>query len=67
MSAQSSAAPPVLGASADVHVTGRRIVATIVDGLVFGGLYALMAVLFGTYARVDAFGWDATMPALEVT
>lgn len=60
MSAQGSAAPRVLGA--DVHVSGRRIVATIVDGLVFGGLYALMAVLFGTYARVDAFGWDATMP-----
>jgi hypothetical protein len=37
MSAQGSAAPPLLGA--DVHVTGRRILATIVDGLVFGGLY----------------------------
>lgn len=64
MSAQGSAAPPVLGASTDVHVTGRRILATIVDGLVFGGLYALMAALFGTYTRVDTFGWDATMPAL---
>jgi uncharacterized RDD family membrane protein YckC len=64
MSAQGSAVPPVAGMREDVHVTGRRIVATIVDGLVFGGLYALMAASFGTYARVDTFGWEATMPAL---
>lgn len=63
MFAQGSAAPPVLGASADVHVTGRRIVATIVDGLVFGGLYALMAALFGTYARMPATVLVSTGPA----
>ena len=57
-------ATPVLGASADVHVTGRRVVATLVDGLLFGLLYALMAAVFGTYSRIDTFGLDATMPAL---
>jgi uncharacterized RDD family membrane protein YckC len=44
MSAQGSAAPLVLGASADVHVTGRRIGATIVDGL-FSYLVAFVTVL----------------------
>lgn len=60
-------APPVVGASQDVHVTGRRILATIVDGVVFGLLYAAMAALFGTYTSIDTFGWEATMPALPTT
>lgn len=64
MAAQGSAAPPVAGTGQDVHVTGRRIVATVVDGLLLGVLYALMAALFGTYVRTDAFGWEASMPAL---
>lgn len=56
--------PPAAGARGDVHVTGRRVVATVVDGLILGLLYALMAALFGTYTRVDTFGWEATLPAL---
>src|ERR671916_199072 len=31
----------------DVHVTGRRILATIVDAIVLGVLFAVMSVLFG--------------------
>ena len=57
-------APPVVGTGQDVHVTGRRVLATIVDGLVFGLLYAGMAALFGTYTSVDTFGWEATMPVI---
>ena len=34
-------------AAMDVHVTGRRILATIVDGIVLGVLIWAMAVLFG--------------------
>jgi uncharacterized RDD family membrane protein YckC len=32
----------------EVHVTGRRILATIVDGIVLGALFAVMSALFGT-------------------
>jgi uncharacterized RDD family membrane protein YckC len=31
----------------DVHVTGRRILATIVDAIVLGVLFAVMTILFG--------------------
>ncbi len=34
----------------DVHVTGRRVVATIVDGVVLGLLFAVMSMLFGSSA-----------------
>lgn len=32
----------------EVHVTGRRVLATIADGLVLGALFAVMSVLFGS-------------------
>ena len=47
MATPASAAPPLVGIHEDVQVTGRRILATIVDGLIFGALYGVMALLFG--------------------
>lgn len=44
--AQSIPAAPV-GAT-NVHVTGRRILATIVDAIVLGLLFSVMSMLFGT-------------------
>ena len=41
--------PPTVGIREDVHVTGRRILATLVDGLVFGVLYTVLTALFGTF------------------
>ena len=35
----------------NVHVTGRRILATVVDGIVLGVLYVVMAALFGHITR----------------
>lgn len=64
MAVEGSTIPPVAGTREDVHVTGRRILATVVDGLLLGSLFAVMATLFGTVIRTDAFGWDASMPAL---
>jgi uncharacterized RDD family membrane protein YckC len=43
---QAVSGPPV--AAGDVHVTGRRVLATIVDGLVLGILFTVMSMLFGT-------------------
>ena len=44
--AQSIFAAPATTAM-DVHVTGRRVLATIVDGIVLGVLFAVMSMLFG--------------------
>jgi uncharacterized RDD family membrane protein YckC len=70
MATQASAVLPVVGVQEDVHVTGRRIVATIVDGLIFGALFTVMLMLFGTVttiANVGPFDWNVStisMPAL---
>ena len=50
------AAHPVVGAHEEVHVTGRRILATLIDYLVFAAVGAAMAYFFGTFAVHDAFG-----------
>ena len=36
------------GTGANVHVTGRRVLATLVDGVLLGILFALMSMLFGS-------------------
>jgi hypothetical protein len=43
---QAVSGPPV--AATDVHVTGRKVLATIVDGLVLGVLFTVMSMLFGS-------------------
>jgi uncharacterized RDD family membrane protein YckC len=60
----SSVAPPLVGMQEDVHVTGRRIVATIVDGLIFGALFTVMTMLFGSISSVGFADWNGSMPAL---
>lgn len=42
---QAVSGPPV--AAGDVHVTGRRVLAIIVDGLVLGVVFWVMSMLFG--------------------
>ena len=64
MATQASVAPPIVGIQEDVHVTGRRIVATIVDGLIFGTLFTVMTMLFGTITSVGPANWNGSMPAL---
>lgn len=44
--AQSIPATPVV--ATNVHVTGRRILATIVDGILLGLLFTVMSMLFGS-------------------
>jgi uncharacterized RDD family membrane protein YckC len=64
MAAHAAVAPPFVGTHEDVHVTGRRILATIVDGLIFGGLYTVMVILFGSISSVGSADWNGSMPAL---
>jgi uncharacterized RDD family membrane protein YckC len=35
-------------AGVNVHVTGRRVLATLVDGIVLGFVFAMMSMLFGS-------------------
>jgi uncharacterized RDD family membrane protein YckC len=64
MATQGAVAPPIVGMQEDVHVTGRRILATIVDGLVFGLLYAVMVMIFGTVTSEGPANWSGSLPAL---
>jgi uncharacterized RDD family membrane protein YckC len=64
MATQAFVAPTVVGIQEDVHVTGRRILATIVDGLVFGALFTVMTALFGSITSVGFANWNGSMPAL---
>ncbi len=59
-----AATGPMTATTGNVHVTGRRVVATIIDGFVIGGIYAAMATMFGTIATDGGAGHlVATMPA----
>jgi uncharacterized RDD family membrane protein YckC len=49
--------------AAVIHVTGRRVVATLIDGLVFGGVYWLLALAFGDIrTQGEAANWVADLP-----
>ena len=64
MATQVSGAPPIVGIQEDVHVTGRRILATIVDGLIVGALFTVMTMLFGSFTSVGPANWNGSMSAL---
>jgi uncharacterized RDD family membrane protein YckC len=58
---------PQLGARAGpiqaTQVTGRRVVATVIDGLVFGVVYWLLAVAFGDVrTEGEAANWVSNLP-----
>jgi uncharacterized RDD family membrane protein YckC len=63
VSTATSRARRTAASSADVHVTGRRIAATAVDGLFIGSLYGVMAAFVGTVTDRGEFFWTASMPA----
>jgi uncharacterized RDD family membrane protein YckC len=43
----------------NVRVTGRRVVATLLDGLVLGLAYGLVAWAFGTVTTSGPYSWTA--------
>ena len=47
---------------ADVHVTGRRVVSTVVDAVVLGAAYGLLAAVFGEVRSVGPWNWAADTP-----
>jgi hypothetical protein len=51
----------------NAQVTGRRVVATLLDGLVLGLAYGMVAWAFGTVTTVGPYSWTAetsTVPTL---
>jgi uncharacterized RDD family membrane protein YckC len=45
------------------HVTGRRVVATLIDGLIFGIAYWLLALAFGDLrTEGEAANWVSNLP-----
>jgi uncharacterized RDD family membrane protein YckC len=61
-------APQTLGAGVAtpaeaIHVTGRRVVATVIDGLIFGVVYWLFALAFGDLRNEgEAANWASNLP-----
>jgi uncharacterized RDD family membrane protein YckC len=46
-----------------IHVPGRRVVATIIDGLIFGVVYWLLALAFGEVrSEGEAANWVRNLP-----
>ena len=43
----------------DIRVTGRRVVATLLDGVVLGLAYGLVAWAFGTVTTSGPYSWTA--------
>ena len=43
-----------------IHVTGRRVIATVIDGVVFAAAYVVMALAFGDIKREGGIAsWDS--------
>jgi hypothetical protein len=54
--------PPVRQ-PATIRVTGRRVVATVIDGVVFGIGYYLLALAFGDIrAESEPANWQSNLP-----
>ena len=61
MATAGSGAPPFVGTHEDVHVTGRRVLAIIVDGLLVGIPSSLISMLFfGTSSVYGSSTADAS-------
>jgi uncharacterized RDD family membrane protein YckC len=56
---------PVITRQREIHVTGRRVVATVIDGMVFGFVYYLVALAFGEIGQLgEPANWIADVPVL---
>ncbi len=58
--ANTTSTAPTTGAL-EVHVTGRRVLATIADGIALGVLLWVMSALFGTTSSASATGVSASL------
>ncbi len=58
--ANTTSTAPTTG-TLEIHVTGRRVLATIADGIVLGVLFWVMSALFGTTSSAGATNVSASL------
>ncbi len=58
--ANTTSTAPTTG-TLEIHVTGRRVLATIADGIALGVLFWVMSALFGTTSSASATGVGASL------
>ena len=58
--ANTTSTAPTTGAL-EIHVTGRRVLATIADGIALGVLFWVMSALFGTTSSASATNVSASL------
>ena len=45
----------------DVRVTGRRVLATLIDSIILGAAYNMLVVMFGDFQHPRAWEWNGTL------
>jgi uncharacterized RDD family membrane protein YckC len=48
----------------DTAVTGRRVIATLIDAVLLGGAYIILIALFGNFEHSHAWEWNGALPSL---
>jgi uncharacterized RDD family membrane protein YckC len=48
----------------DTAVTGRRVIATLIDGVFLGGAYIILVTLFDNFEHPHAWEWNGALPSL---
>jgi uncharacterized RDD family membrane protein YckC len=57
-------APVKTEGRSDFAVTGRRVIATMIDSVLLGSAYTILVALFGNYTHPRAWEWNGTLPGL---
>jgi uncharacterized RDD family membrane protein YckC len=57
---------PLSPAKEDIHVTGRRILATIIDSIILGAIYTLLIMLFGELENPRPWEWNGVLDSVAV-
>ena len=52
---------PVSTTESDGHVTGRRIVATLIDAIILGTAYNVLVAMFGEFTNPRPWEWHGTL------
>lgn len=51
----------ISGTKSDVHVTGRRILATFIDAIILGAAYNLLVAMFGEFDNPRPWEWQGAL------
>jgi uncharacterized RDD family membrane protein YckC len=57
---------PVSSTQADIHVTGRRILATLIDSIILGAAYNVLTLMFGEFQHPRPWEWNGALDNVAV-